>query len=235
MVGRNVSSADSVTILSIPTTTHGRVLFEDAAVFALGLIVAFHGYGQNAEDVLEDVRRIPGIERWRVAAVQALHRFYTRDQQKVIGSWMTRQDRELAIADNVGYVDAAVTRAFGLRPRVSEGSLTPEAGGLIFLGFSQGASMAYRAALMGSHRASGIIALGGDIPPEVKSAPAVAWPRVLIGAGRRDEWYNARVDSDVAHLTSLGIAHDVVRFDGGHEWTDEFRVAASRFLSERLP
>jgi predicted esterase len=208
-----------VTILSIPTTTHGRVLFEDAAVLPLGLIVAFHGYGQNAEDALDEIRRIPGIDRWHVAAVQALHRFYTRDQQKVVGSWMTRQDRELAIADNVAYVDAVI-RQLADRPAT-----------LIFLGFSQGASMAYRAALMGSHRAAGIIALGGDIPPEVKSAPAVAWPRVLIGAGTADEWYRARVDGDVAHLTSLGVAHDVVRFDGGHEWTDEFRAAASRFLS----
>ncbi len=224
-------------VLSIPTTIHGRVLFQDAAAFAPevlrravstsgALIVAFHGYGESGDDALAAVRSIAGSEAWAIAAPQALHRFYTRDQQKVVGSWMTRQDRELAIADNVGYVDRVIAAVRDTAGNDDAGTPGP----VCFIGFSQGASMAYRAALMGSHRPAGIVALGGDIPPEVKTAPANAWPPVLIGAGMRDDWFNGRVDSDLAHLRTLGVAHDVVRFDGGHEWTDEFRDAVSEFL-----
>ena len=82
--------------LTIATTTHGRVLVEEAAdASSSRLIVAFHGYAQRAEDVLDHVRRIPGVSQWRIASVQALGRFYARDQETVVASWMTRQDREL--------------------------------------------------------------------------------------------------------------------------------------------
>jgi predicted esterase len=105
---------------------------------------------------------------------------------------------------------------------------------LFFLGFSQGASMAYRAALMGKHRSAGIIALAGDVPPELKTVPAVAWPRVLVAGGTRDEWFRSKLEADVAFFTAHGVHHDVLRFDGAHEWTDDFSHAVSRFLQTVL-
>src|SRR5512147_676243 len=78
---------------SVETTTHGRVLVENAADPHSGrLLIACHRYAQNAEAMLEEVRRIPGVAGWRVASVQALHRFYSRGQQTVVASWMTRED-----------------------------------------------------------------------------------------------------------------------------------------------
>jgi predicted esterase len=91
--------------------------------------------------------------------------------------------------------------------------------------------------VIGRHRAAGIIALGGDIPPEVRAhteaaGGAAGWPAVLIGAGVRDTWFEKRLGGDLAFLTSHAIAHEVVRFDGGHEWTPEFSTAAGRWLGE---
>jgi len=221
-----------VRILTIEATTHGRVLIEDTTGDA-GWVIGFHGYGQNADDILRDVRRIPGIERWNVASVQALNRFYTRDEG-VVASWMTRQDRELVIEDNLAYVDRAI-EALDLAPRL-QASKAPR---LVFAGFSQGAAMAYRAGFLGRHRPDGIIALGGDVPPEVvaslplRSSPerAEAGPRVLVGAGKNDRWYTAdKVDRDVAFLRSCGVDHEVVRFDGGHEWNEAFCVAVGNWL-----
>jgi predicted esterase len=208
--------------LSIETTTHGRVLVRDAAG-PLGLVVAFHGYGQSADEMLADVLATPGIDGWQVASVQALHRFYVRGDQSIVASWMTRQDREAAIADNVAYVDRLV-RELGAdhgRP-------------LVFVGFSQGASMAYRAAMLGREEAAAVIALAGDVPPELKQGAAVrSWPRVLIGAGRRDKWFTPeRAAEDAAFLVSAGARCDLVRFDAGHEWTDEFRASVGRLLGE---
>jgi predicted esterase len=133
---------------------------------------------------------------------------------------MTSQDRELAIADNVAYVDKALDLA-GIRPPA------------VFVGFSQGVAMAYRAATRGRHKAAGIIALAADIPPELKerTTPEVVFPPLLIGAGTRDRIYpEAKLDADVKFLKSRGVDHEVVRFTGGHAWTATFRRAAARWL-----
>lgn len=208
--------------LTIETPIHGRVLVEHEGPSRAGLLVVFHGYAQSADEALEEARRIPDCEGWQMAAVQALHRFYTRRDQRVVASWMTRQDRDQAIVDNVSYVH-----------RVVEG-LDPGEAPVVFAGFSQGASMAYRAAMLGRRPAAGIIALAGDVAPELRQvAPRQPWPRVLIGVGSRETWYTPdKLAADEAFLTSAGASVEVVRFDGGHEWTDEFRVHAGRLLTE---
>jgi predicted esterase len=198
----------------------------DGSVDADRLLVAFHGYGESAEDILEEVRRIPGATEWRIVSIQALNRFYTRGDQKIVANWMTRQDREHAIADNVEYVNRALDAVTAVAPLAP--SPEPQA---VFVGFSQGVAMAYRAAILGRHRAAGVIALGGDIPPELKNQHERPWCPVLIGAGAADPWYTAaKVDADAAFLQSAGVAHEVVRFAGGHEWTDAFRQAAGAWL-----
>jgi hypothetical protein len=53
------------------------------------------------------LHRIPDVSHWLLVAVQALHPFYTKSE-RVVASWMTREDRELAIADNLAYVAAVV-------------------------------------------------------------------------------------------------------------------------------
>lgn len=175
-----------------------------------------------------DAASIPGVaERWHVAAIQALHRFYGKDE-RVVASWMTRQDREDAIADNVAYVDRVVSEEISRRPARALGRQP-----IVFLGFSQGAAMAYRAAVLGQHEAAGVVALAGDIPPDLKppSDTRQRWPPVLIGAGAREQWYTPdKVSADSAFLVSQGIKPDICRFAGGHEWTDEFRAAAGQWL-----
>jgi predicted esterase len=207
--------------LSIETSTHGRVLVRDAAVFSSPLpwLVGLHGYGQSAEDMLAELERIPGSDQWHLVSIQALHRFYARNEERVIASWMTRQDRELAVADNIAYVDRVLDELVASAP-------------IVFAGFSQGAAMAYRAGVLGRHHARGIIALGGDIPPEVRSADIGRFPWLLIGAGATDFWYTpAKVSTDVAFLESRQIPFEIARFAGGHEWTDEFREAAGAWLA----
>jgi predicted esterase len=216
--------------LSLETPTHGRVLVEDAAGSPSGVLVGFHGYGANAEVMLRELTSIPGLDGWQLIAVQALHRFYTRDHRTVVASWMTSQDRDEAIADNVAYVDRVVAGAAGPMTRGAAGL---EPGRLVFLGFSQGASMAYRAALLGRYPAAGVVAIGGDIPPELKHEAAEhRWPPVLIAAGVRDEWFTGdKLEGDVAFLKEQRITHEVVRYDGAHEWTDELRASIGHWIS----
>jgi predicted esterase len=211
---------------TLPATTIGAYLVaapEDPR--PAPLLVGFHGYGQNAGSCLSELLRIPGAASCRVVAIEALHRFYDLRHREVIGSWMTKVDREQAIADNVGYVASVLAEL----ARETDGDDR-----LVYVGFSQGACMAYRAAVRGPRPAQGIIALGGDLPPDV--GDDVALPPVLIGRGHRDTWYTEeKLAADLDRLGARGADVEVVRFDGGHEWTDVFRERAGAFLRRVLP
>jgi predicted esterase len=214
---------------AIPARVHGHAILVVGSAAGPGapLLVGFHGYGENAELHLAELARIPGVERFARAAVQALHPFYTR-RDEVVANWMTRFDRERAIADNVDYVAAAVAR---LQAAVPGG-----AGPLVYAGFSQGVAMAYRAAALAGHACAGVIALSGDVPPELAPSDLARLPPVVLGRGRAEAWYDeAKMAEDVRRLRTAGAAVRPVLFDGGHEWTDAFRAAAGEFLAEVCP
>ena len=209
--------------IDVPTRTHGRVVVEEGPGPALQLMVGFHGYGQNAEEMLRELRALPVASPWTTAAVQALHRFYRGRSEVTVASWMTRQDRDLLIADNIAYVDEAVSRVAAGRPIER----------LIFCGFSQGVAMAFRAAARGHHRADLVVALGGDVPPELLQDPSLDLPRVVLARGTGDTFYPAeRHAADIDALRGRGSQVDRLVFDGGHEWTDEFRHAVAGLLNE---
>ena len=210
----------------IATLVHGRYLVEaPAGAEACPLLVGFHGYGETAERHLDELRKIPGASRWVLCAVQGLHPFYNRAGE-VIASWMTRLDREQAILDNVQYVARVVSqvqRDF------------PVSGHLAYLGFSQGAAMAYRAAASCGHSCQGVVVLGGDVPPEIGQRDLSHYPPVLLGRGGSEEWYDAaKMEHDVELLRGKGVDVRPLVFPGGHEWTNEFRAAAGQFLQEVL-
>lgn len=208
---------------TIPTTTHGRYLLE-IHQHSRATLVGFHGYQENAAITLEVLRQIGAGRPLGLVSIQGLHRFYTRANDVVAG-WMTNQDRGLAIADNVAYVGAvlsAVAEEFEL-PRP-----------LIYAGFSQGVAMAYRAAVFGQRPCDGLIALAGDVPPDV--APlAASLPPVLLGRGDEDKWYTAeKAAADLAILQGSSVRVSEHVFAGGHTWSPEFISRAGAFIDELL-
>ena len=209
-------------IYNVPARTHGRVVVREAPYDGRRsrVVLAFHGYQQRAETMIEMLEPVPGIERWTIASVQALHPFYARGGG-VVASWMTKEDRELAIAENIEYVDEA-TVALQRERRADV---------VVCAGFSQGGAMAWRAGVLGRRRADGIVSIGADIPPELKDTAADCFPISLIAAGTRDEFYTQeKLDADIALLESKGAPHGVLRYDGAHEWTDEVRREIGKFL-----
>jgi predicted esterase len=211
---------------TIATGTHGRYLIEPpASAGPAPLLVGFHGYGEGAEAQLERMRRIPGADRWLLVSIQGLHRFYQRRANAVVASWMTRQDRELAIGDNLGYVNAviaAVDREY------------PGAMPLVLTGFSQGVAMTFRAAAGLSRRVDGVIAVGGDVPPELGPDALERVSQALVCHGARDEFYTQAIfERDVQRLRDAKVTVQPIAFAGGHEWADAVVQAASLFLRER--
>ena len=210
---------------SLSTGTHGRYLVvPPAAAGPAPIVMGFHGYAEGAEAQLERLRAIPGTERWLLVSVQGLNRFYQRRTNEVVAGWMTRQDRELAIADNLAYVAGvmdAVDREWPGAPRI------------VLAGFSQGVAMMFRAAAAAAKPVDGVVAVGGDVPPELERAALARVRAALVCRGMRDEWYtSATFDNDVRRLRDAGTDVRPLLFEAGHEWSGDVVGAMSLFLHE---
>jgi predicted esterase len=214
-------------IRTIAVKTHGRYLMvppgRRAKHAVARLLVGFHGYGERAEIMMERLQAIDLAGAWWKVSVQALNRFYTRGDREVVASWMTREDRELAIEDNLEYV-RAVVHEIG-----KDMSMSPQ--DIVYVGYSQGAATAWRSAIFGP-AARGLIVYGGDVPPDVMSGPLDASPPVLLGRGREDGVYTAEQFARDRAVVAGKVAVTACEVAGGHEWPPAFTEAAARFLAD---
>jgi predicted esterase len=205
------------------TITHGRYLVNEGARGA-PLLTGFHGQGESAEMQFDRLKSIAGEDSWIVVSIQGLHRFYRGRSTDVVASWMTRQDREVSIADNIRYTVKVID---SVAKEYSANSSR------VMAGFSQGVSMAFRCAAGSGQVVDGVIALGGDIPPELDASALSRIRTVFLARGTRDEWYSAqKMTDDERRLREAGVRVQVFSFDAGHEWTPEFAQAAARYLRE---
>jgi predicted esterase len=207
---------------TIATQVHGRFLVRPQR--SSSVLVGFHGYGESADDQLPRLVAIPGSDDWILVSIQGLYRFYERRTNRVVASWMTRQDRDLAIADNVMYVSHVLKE-------VLEGRTADV---IVFAGFSQGVSMAFRAAVSAVAPRRHVIAVGGDLPPELDLQELRKLSSVLICRGADDQWYAPDTfAADVQRLKAAGLPVQPRVTTGGHEWSREVIDAAGGFLRER--
>jgi predicted esterase len=214
--------ADRFERRTVEARTHGQYLLRRPAAPPELLLCGFHGYRENARRHLAELESIPGAERWALVAIDALHAFYAGSTGEVIRGWMTRELREESIEDNCRYVADVLTEVRG-----ELGWHLP----IAFLGFSQGASMARRAAILAGHGAGDVVAFAGDIPPELDAVAAPFPKRALLVQGDGDDWYAGKRPGDEAILARHGVTPEIAVFKGGHEWTDEARTAIGKFLA----
>lgn len=192
----------------------------DLAARPAALWFACHGYGQLAERFL---RRFAPLDDGRtvVVAPEALSRFYLEPierglpaaERRVGATWMTREDREADIADNVRYLD--LLHAHVLAP-------LPEPPGTVHaLGFSQGAATVVRWAALGAARIDRVTLWAGTIPPELDLARArerLAGARLTLVMGTRDRFAGeSELAAQEARLRAAEIPFRTVRYDGGHD------------------
>jgi predicted esterase len=175
------------------------------------LVIGFHGYAQSCEDNFSVLEMCFSKLNPTLCSVQGLNAFY-RKNGSVVASWMTKVDRELAIENNVNYIEK-------VWKGVREQSKATET---IFFGFSQGAAMAYRMALLSEIPCSHIIAIGGELPPELRSHKGLDDTTFMIGRGHSDPLYSEEHFQRDAKLLE-NIQKSVVRlsYEGAHEINED--------------
>ena len=208
----------------IKTVISGRYVIEKLSCAGPhNLLVGFHGYGQLAEDELALLKGIAGSSDWMCCSIEALHPFY--QGKGVVGAnWMTSRNRELMIEENIGYVDAVITELREKHPLEET---------LVYHGFSMGAAMAARSALLGNHKQSAVMFLGGNIPPEHEELGKLR--RVHIARGSIDRLYTQKeFERDRKRLEASKVPFDHCCFPGGHEASEKYLKSAGAFLKQLL-
>ncbi len=197
------------------TDEHHLTVRRTARYFALGsptasrVVVALHGYGQQARYFARHFRALAG-PRLRVIVPEALSRFYLDDTfQRVGASWMTREDKAHEIRDQIGYLDALIREEVGSRrPHVH----------LTILGFSQGAATATRWAALGSTRVDRIVVWGGDVPHDLDlHIYGSRLPGLTVVVGDSDYFATSdRVAALETRLIEAALPYEKVEYVGGH-------------------
>jgi predicted esterase len=94
--------------------------------------------------------------------------------------------------------------------------------------------MAFRAVSAISQPVLGVVAVGGDVPPELEPGQLRAIGHVLLMRGARDQFYSRdKWQDDQRRLRDAGVQVVDIEFDGGHEWSPPVLDAASTFLESR--
>lgn len=192
----------------------------DAALSEVWIVC--HGHGQLASRFLSRFTPLERADRLFVAP-EALSRFYLgapnavhRPDSPVGATWMTREDREAEIEDQIRYLDILYSKIFEQveRNRVR----------LWVLGFSQGVATVTRwlaRPRAGGVEADRVVLWAGMIPPELDAAAARALTvraPVTMVVGSADEFATPKVvAAQEARLRELGVAYAKIGFEGGHD------------------
>ncbi len=174
------------------------------------LLIVLHGFGQVARQfitVFEPLAK-KGI---LVAAPQGAHQFYTHLKKGQVGfSWLTRYERDQSVVDFVGYMKQFY--------KLLQERFEVDSQRVFILGFSQGVSMAYRTWAHGALPVRGVIACGGDLPPDIVEKLEGLHPiQILLVHGRQDEDVPPeKAQEALKHLTAHGLQPELFDFEGGH-------------------
>ncbi len=176
--------------------------------------ITCHGIGQRAQYF---VRKFEGLLQPHhfLIAPQGLSRFYMHDKFERVGaSWMTRDYREIEIANQGRYLDAIILKELGIRPW--------ERYEINLLGFSQGVATITRWALSRPIPFKRLVLWAGGFPHEIHTDFSASLPldtEVWSLIGDEDPYINGdKIQAEQDRLNSLFgklMRHHV--FQGAHE------------------
>lgn len=119
------------------------------------VVFVLHGYGQLAEFF---IRKFELGDDYYIVAPEGMHRFYLQGSSGRVGaSWMTSEDRESDISDNIQWLNALDNELSSFKTFDQK----------IILGFSQGGATAARWFYKGSTNANHLIMWASVFPPDL--------------------------------------------------------------------
>jgi predicted esterase len=192
------------------------------------VVIALHGYGESAAHMVDRLQPLLGLESLLLISLEAPHPIYLANGQTG-SSWLTSYRRHETIFNNMLHVKACLEH---LRGRLSWQRLH-------WLGYSQGAQMAMRAALW--LEAHSLMAIGAEIPPELKVLPQDLKEALEerfgpgFGASHSEQplkvaLMRAKKDMAVSHevfsenaswLEAQGFDLSTRQWSGGHRWNED--------------
>jgi phospholipase/carboxylesterase len=207
--------------------------FEPAEEGPLPTIVAFHGWGANALDLL-GLGPYVGGGAFLMLCPQGPMEVplgpsvgYGWFPISMGGARPSDSEVEGAVEAATVFIDEAVKR-YPVNPRK-----------LILLGFSQGGVMAYNLALRQPERFAALVAISSWFPPELAAkavnSEALEQLPTLIQHGSRDEAIDvSRARQSVESLRALKLPLVYREYDCGHEITAQGLQDLSDFLMEKV-
>jgi predicted esterase len=184
---------------------------------ATHLLIVLHGYGQLAEFFIRKFNDVP--ENYLVVAPEGMHRFYLNGTSGRVGaSWMTKEDRESDITDNLNWLNQLL-RELKEKKKFEK---------IILLGFSQGGATAARWYYSSKNEINHLILWASVFPPDLEKPENSNNSENYFVIGTEDEFYN-----DEAQMTEIDfyqkIGFQTLQFKGKHNV--EIR-ALNRILEE---
>lgn len=191
------------------------------------LLLALHGWGQNAPRFLRDFATLRG-HNILVCAPQAPNQFYLDMATKKVGfHWLTVYEKAQGIADTNSFLQCLLERLKETHPFDHRR--------IYLMGFSQGVSMAWRFAVSGLVAPVGFIHVAADLPPDVEERLPNCTPfPVLLARGREDSLIPESLMS--AAKEALARNHypcDEFDYDAGHVLTEELVLRISAWIGEQ--
>ena len=170
-----------------------------------------HGYGQLAKSFLKRFTDLNPQENY-IVAPEGLHRFYWEGfSDKVVASWMTKEDREEDIHDYVRYLDQVFETAIPVRHNFK----------VLALGFSQGTATISRWFNHSSHEVDVLVlyagAIAADMDWQFAQSKFKKTQNILV-YGDDDKWIKPEnVESQRQVLQKENIPFKEINFKGKHE------------------
>lgn len=180
---------------------------------APGLLLAFPGYGQSCKGFIKNFTTLRD-RNWLVVVAQGPNQFYW-ERGRPGFCWMTSYMRGNTVRDNLAYVERLLKRL--------KSDHEFDSRRVFLLGFSQGSAMAFRYAARGGVRPAGVIAAGGDLPPDVEAdlEELSKFPVMIVHGNDDTSMHVDKARRGEATLRDHGFSVDAFYFDGAHELPDQ--------------
>jgi predicted esterase len=173
------------------------------------IVFVLHGYAQLADEFLASFDAVKRSDLL-IVAPEGLHRFYAKgSSEKVVASWMTKEDREDDIADYVNLLDTIYAELIATNQSVEK---------IRVLGFSQGAATASRWCALSKNNFHELILYCGFFPPDLPPTGIPSNIALTVLTASDDRFVSAEQEKSQLEMMCKSrpdLRH--IRFEGKHE------------------